>query len=110
MFSVAFYALLAQTTPPQQPPFWVNMVPLVLLMVVFYVAILRPQQKKAKELAALLEGLRNGDKVVSTSGIVGVVVGIKEKNVTIRSADAKIEILKSSVAEITERGAAAPAN
>ena len=86
------------------------MVPLALLMVVFYIAILRPQQKKAKELAALLESLKTGDKVISTSGIVGTVVGIKDKNVSIRSGDSKLEILKSSVAEIVERSASAPAN
>lgn len=86
------------------------MVPLVLLMVVFYLAILRPQQKKAKDLATLLESLRSGDKIVSTSGIVGIVVGVKDKHVSIRSGEAKLEILKSSVAEITERSATASAN
>ncbi len=109
MDSSPLYAFLAQAAPPQ-PPVWVNMVPLALLLVVFYIAILRPQQKKAKELAALLEGLRAGDKVVSTSGIVGTVVGIKDKNVSVRSGDAKLEILKSSVAEIVERSASAPTN
>ncbi|GDY21564.1 preprotein translocase subunit YajC [Verrucomicrobiota bacterium] len=110
MFSTSVYAFLAQASPPTQPPIWVNMVPLVLLMVVFYVAILRPQQKKAKDLATLLETLRSGDKIVSNSGIVGVVVGVKDKNVSIRSGDAKLEILKSSVAEIIERSAPASAN
>lgn len=51
-----------------------------------------------------------GDKIVSNSGIVGVVVGVKDKNVSIRSGDAKLEILKSSVAEIIERSAPASAN
>ncbi len=110
MISSSVYAFLAQTPPLTQPPFWVNMVPLVLLMVVFYLAILRPQQKKAKDLATLLESLRSGDKIVSTSGIVGVVVGVKDRNVSIRSGDAKLEILKSSVAEIIERSAPASAN
>ena len=110
MFSLSVHAFLAQAATPTQPPFWVNMVPLVLLMVVFYLAILRPQQKKAKDLATLLESLRSGDKIVSTSGIVGIVVGVKDRNVSIRSGDAKLEILKSSVAEIIERSAPASAN
>ena len=73
-----------------------NMVPLVLLMVVFYFIIIRPQQKKAKELAALVETLKPGDRVLCNSGIVGSVVSVKDKNVTLRSADSKIEVLKSS--------------
>jgi preprotein translocase subunit YajC len=98
------YALLALGPTPQPgqapPPVWVNMVPLV---VVFYFALIRPQQKKAKDHAALLKAVRAGDKIVTSSGIVAVVVTVKEKTLTIRSADAKFEITKSAIAEITER-------
>jgi preprotein translocase subunit YajC len=99
-----FLALAPTPTPGQQaPPAWVNMVPLVLLVVVFYFALIRPQQKKAKEHAALLKAVRAGDKIVTSSGIVAVIVTVKEKTLTIRSADAKFEITKSAIAEITER-------
>jgi len=87
----------------QQPPFWTSLVPLVLLIVVFYFALIRPQQKKQKEHAQLLKGVRPGDKIVTTGGIVGVIVSVKEKTISIRSADAKFEITKAAVAEITER-------
>ncbi|HOC58158.1 MAG TPA: preprotein translocase subunit YajC [Verrucomicrobiota bacterium] len=102
-------ALLALAPPAQQsgqsaPPAWVNMVPLALLVVVFYFVLIRPQQKKAKDHAALLKAIRPGDKIVTSSGIVAVVVTVKEKTLSIRSADAKFEITKSAVAEITERG------
>ena len=100
----AFLALAPPATPGQQaPPAWVNMVPLALLVVVFYFALIRPQQKKTKEHAALLKAVRAGDKIVTSSGIVAVIVTVKEKTLTIRSADAKFEITKSAVAEITER-------
>jgi preprotein translocase subunit YajC len=100
----AFLALAPPAQPGQQaPPAWVNMVPLGLLVVVFYFALIRPQQKKAKEHAALLKAVRAGDKIVTSSGIVAVVVTVKEKTLTIRSADAKFEITKSAIAEITER-------
>ena len=52
----------------------------------------------------MLKALRAGDKIVTTSGIIGVVLSIKDKSVSIRSADTKLEILKSAVAEVTERG------
>src|SRR5262245_50751644 len=87
----------------QPPPFWTSLVPLVLLIVVFYFALIRPQQKKQKEHAQLLKGVRPGDKIVTTGGIVGVIVSVKEKTISIRSADAKFEITKAAVAEITER-------
>lgn len=100
-------AVLAMGAPPQpgqtQPPFWTSLVPLVLLVVVFYLIIFRPQQKKAKEHAALLKGVRPGDKIVTTGGVVGVVVTVKDKTLSIRSADAKMEVTKAAVAEITER-------
>ncbi len=80
------------------------MVPLALLVVVFYFALIRPQQKKAKDHANLLKAIRPGDKIVTSSGIVAVVVTVKEKTLSIRSADAKLEITKSAVAEIVERG------
>jgi preprotein translocase subunit YajC len=76
----------------------------VILGIMFYMLMIRPQQKKAKEHAALLNTLRPGDKVFTSSGIIGVVVGVKDKTVSIRSADTKLEVLKSSVTEITERG------
>lgn len=65
--------------------------------------LFRPQQKKAKEHAAMLKAVRAGDKIVTSSGIVAVVVTVKDKTLTIRSADAKLEITKSAIAEIIER-------
>jgi preprotein translocase subunit YajC len=100
-------ALLAMAQQAQQgqsaPPIWQSMVPLVLLVVVFYFALIRPQQKKAKDHAQLLKTVRSGDKIVTTGGVVAVVVTVKEKTLTVRSGDAKFEITKSAIAEITER-------
>jgi preprotein translocase subunit YajC len=95
---------LGQGAPPpgQQPP-WTMMVPVILIVVMMYVLMIRPQQKRAKELNALLKTLRPGDKVVSSSGIVGTVVSVKEKTVALRSAETKLEVLKSAISEITER-------
>src|SRR5690348_7125825 len=78
---------------------------LALMMVVMYFAIIRPPQKKAKEHELLLKTLKPGDKVVTNGGIVGVVIAVKEKTMSIRSADTKLEVLKSAVTEITEKPA-----
>jgi preprotein translocase subunit YajC len=101
------HAILAMAPPAQpgqsQPPIWTSMVPLVLLVVVFYFALIRPQQKRAKQHAELLKAVKPGDKVVTSGGVVGVVITVKEKTVSIRSADAKLEITKTAIAEIIER-------
>ena len=76
--------------------------------VMFYFVLIRPQQKKAKDHALLLKALRPGDKIVTSGGILGVVVSVKDKTVAIRSADTKLEVLKSAVSEITERAPGAP--
>jgi len=102
-------AILAMSLPAKegqsqsQAPPWTQFVPLVLLIVVFYFILIRPQQKKAKEHTAMLKTVRPGDKIVTSSGIVGVVLSIKEKTLTLRSADAKFEITKAAIAEISER-------
>ena len=79
------------------------MVPLVLLVVVFYFVLIRPQSKKAKDHAQLLKTVRPGDKIVTTGGVVAVIVTVKEKTLSVRSADSKFEITKAAIAEITER-------
>ena len=76
---------------------------MVLMVAVFYFALIRPQQKKQKEHAQLLKSVRSGDKIVTTGGVVAVVVTVKDKTATVRSADSKFEITKSAIAEITER-------
>ena len=84
-------------------PFWVQMVPILLILVIFYIALIRPQQRRAKQHETLMKGLRSGDKVVLTGGIVATIISVKDKTLSVRSADAKLEVLKSAVTEITER-------
>jgi preprotein translocase subunit YajC len=74
---------------------------------VFYFILIRPQQQRAKQQVKLIASLKSGDKVVTSSGIVGVVITVKDRTVSLRSADAKMEVTKSSVTEIFEGGDAA---
>jgi preprotein translocase subunit YajC len=76
---------------------------IAIMFVMLYFVLLRPQQKKAKQQENMLKTIKSGDKIVTNGGIVGVVISVKEKTLTIRSADAKFEITKGAVAEITER-------
>lgn len=85
-------------------PFWVQMFPLFLMIFVFYFIFIRPQQRKARELDTLIKSIKPGDKVVTSSGIVGAVVSVKDRTVSLRSGETKLEILKTAVTEVTERG------
>jgi preprotein translocase subunit YajC len=109
---LAQQSLMARDVAPAQPAMQQDpvggMIKSVGLMVVFVIGmwlmLIAPQRKKAKELEATLKTLKAGDKVVTNSGILGVVVSLKDKTLSIRSADTKLEILKSSVLEVLERG------
>lgn len=73
------------------------------LGLVFYFMLIRPQQKKTKEHEDLLKTVKAGDKILTTSGIMGVVVSVKEKSVSIRSADSKLEVVKHAISEIVDK-------
>ena len=90
-------------TPQQQPPGWMSIVPFALMGIILYFLMIRPQTKKAKEQAAMLKTVKPGDKVATSSGIVGIVVSVKDKTVAIRSAESKLEVYKSAITEIVER-------
>lgn len=105
-FTTVFFGLGPPPTGEQgQPaaPWYMQLAPFVLIMVVFYVLLVRPQQIKAKQHAKLLKSLKPKDKIITSSGIVGEVITVKERTITVRSGDTKLELLKSAVAEITER-------
>ena len=103
--SHASLALAPAPAPGQQPtaPSWTSFVPFLLIIVIFYVALIRPQQRRAKQHETLMKTLKAGDKVVVSGGIIGTIITVKEKTLSVRSADAKFEVLKSAVSEITER-------
>ncbi|MFO1460383.1 MAG: preprotein translocase subunit YajC [Verrucomicrobiota bacterium] len=78
---------------------------IVFMVVIFWVLLIRPQQKKAKEQADLLKTLKSGDRVATTAGILGIITSVRDDAITLRSGDTKLELQKSAVAQILERGA-----
>jgi preprotein translocase subunit YajC len=72
---------------------------------IFYFLLIRPQRRQAAQHKQLLESLQRGDQVVTSSGIVGEVVHIKDDQVTVRSGEAKFVILRSGISSITNRTA-----
>lgn len=72
-------------------------------LVLVYLMMIRPQNKRNREQAEMLKSVKAGDKIQTGSGIIATVVNVKEKSMTIRSADSKMEINKAAVTEILER-------
>ena len=79
---------------------------MVLFGVMIYFVIFRPQSQQRKKQMALLNALKSGDKVITSSGIIGTVITVKDTTVSLRSADAKMEVTKASVTQILEGNAA----
>ena len=75
-----------------------QLIPLILIFVIFYFFLIRPQQKKVKEHKVMVEGLKRGDKVITSGGIVGTVERIIENDRAeiLISDNVKVEVIKST--------------
>ncbi len=90
------FAVIAQQQPMDV---LVSFAPVVIIGVIFYLLIFMPMRKRQKKLESMIGALRNGDKIITNSGIYGVVAGVKEKTLILKIADqVKIEIAKNAVA------------
>jgi preprotein translocase subunit YajC len=77
---------------------------IALIFVIFYFLLIRPQQKKQKQHQNMLEAIKKGDRVVTSGGMYGTVVGVKENMVVLRIADeVKVEIAKSAISAIVSK-------
>ena len=78
-----------------------GLLPMLLIIGVFYLLLIRPQQKRARELQQTIAELKAGDRVVTTGGIIGTITTVRDTSLLIRSADKSIlEIARSAVAGI----------
>lgn len=108
MFVSPAYAQAA----PAAPGFdLISLLPLVLIFVVFYFLLIRPQQKKVKEHKALVAGLRRGDRIVTSGGIIGLVTKVvsdTELQVEI-APDVRVRVVRSMVTDVLSKAAPADA-
>lgn len=93
---------LAQAAP-EQPPAIFQFLPLIIIAVLFYFLLIRPQQKKQKEHQKLVSSVKTGDKVITNAGIHGIVSNVKESTILLKVADnVKIEMDKAAVVSVTK--------
>ncbi len=102
IFSGFLWALQpAQQTRPQGGSFITALIPFLLVFVIFYVLIILPQRKRQKKHMAMVEQLKPGDRIITTGGIFGTVMGVQKDRIELKvAANVKIDITKSAVAVI----------
>ena len=103
MISTIFF--LAQQAPAPgggaQPDLLQTLLPFLFMGVIFYFLLIRPQQKRQKQHQQLLANLKTGDRVVTSSGIHGLIANVKETTFLLKVADnVKIEVDKSAVSGV----------
>ena len=68
---------------------------------IFYALLIRPQQQQQKQHAKMVEQLKNGDRVVA-SGMVGTVITVKQRTITLRTGESKLELMRTSVERVLQ--------
>lgn len=86
-------------------------VPLILVFLIMYFLIMRPQQKKMKQHRAMIEALKKGDTVITQGGIIGKVVGVRDEEVEVEIAQGvRIRVVRATIAQVVNRVAPVAAN
>jgi preprotein translocase subunit YajC len=100
--SIAYAAEVVEGAPQSNP--LIHLMPFILMFAIFYFLLIRPQQKKQKELQTMITNLKKGDKVVTNGGMLGVVSSIQDDYVviTVGGSETKIEVLKSAIAGLRQ--------
>ena len=103
----SFLDILAASAPPLgggQAGAFLQYVPILLIVAVFYFVLILPARRKQKKHAEMVDNLKAGERVITTSGIYGTVVGVNDSTVQLRIADqVKVEMAKSAIAGVQPR-------
>ena len=76
----------------------IQMAPIVLVLGIFFFLVIRPQQRERKRKEEMLTALKKGDRVVTTGGLIGTIIGLGEQTLTLKIADSvRVECLRSAV-------------
>ena len=80
-------------------------IPLILIFIIFYFFLIRPQQKRVKDHRAMVQGLKRGDEVITSGGIIGIVDKVYEddKIDVILCDDVKVQIIKTTITSLLKK-------
>jgi len=86
-------------------------IPLILVFLIMYFLIMRPQQKKMKQHREMIAALKKGDSVITQGGIIGKVVAVRDEEVEVEIAQGvRIRVVRPTIAQVVNRTAPAAAN
>ena len=112
MFATPAYAQAAAGAGPEGGLASIlSIAPLILIFVVFYFLMIRPQQKRMRTLQNAIANVKKGDQVVTAGGLIGKVTRVEEQHVELElGPNVRVRAVKSTLAEILPAGGAKPAN
>jgi preprotein translocase subunit YajC len=94
-------SMLNLVNQPQQPNMLVSLLPFIVIFVIFYLLLVLPAKKKQKKHQEMIESLKPGAKVITSGGIYGTIMGVKERTFELKvAANVKIEISKTAIAAV----------
>jgi len=95
-------------SPSGSSDLFIQLVPILLMFVIFYMLLLRPQQQRMKQHREMVANIRRGDTVVTSGGIIGKVTKVKDDNeIEVEIADnTRVRVIKGTVAEVRVKGEA----
>ena len=103
--------LAAAAAPSSGTSFFIQTIPLVLVFVIFYLLMIRPQQKRMKDHQAQIMAVKKGDRVVTGGGLVGKVTRVMETEVEVELAQGiRVTAVKSTLTQVVDPKSAKPAN
>lgn len=112
MNALTAYATAAAPAADAGPmAFLIQLAPFLLIFVLFYFLLIRPQQKRAKEHAAMIAAVKRGDQVTLSNGMIGKVTRVEDAEAMVEiSTGVNVRVVKSMIADVQVKGAPAPAN
>ena len=98
------YALVLVLLQTGSASSWIGIAPLILIFGVFYLLLILPQQRRQKKWQAMLGDLKTGDKVVTSGGLRGTIVALKDDSLHLRVPpdNLRIEVTRSSIVSLTK--------
>jgi preprotein translocase subunit YajC len=102
--TLPIFGQAAQAQPAGWQSLVASLMPMVLIFVIMYFLLIRPQQKRAREHEQMLSQLKAGDRVLTSGGIWGTVTAVKDKTFMLRIADGVVvEVSRTSVASVSDK-------
>ena len=111
MFATPAFAQTAGAAAGSPQDMILQFLPLIGMIVLFYFLMIRPQQQRVKQHQAMINAVKRNDVVVLSSGVIGKIVRVEDKEVGVEVAQGvTVKVVKSMIADVRSRGEPAPAN